>query len=82
MPGSRLTKFLRYQFPLALSAGFGIWLFGIFVKFPQGLLATGHFPRLNDYFKLCADPFARDVNPILPIASVCQSLHRLFSSRP
>jgi len=65
MPEIPFPKFLRSELPLALFAGAGIWLFGIFVKFPQGLLTTSHFPRLEDYLKLCANPFARDVNPIL-----------------
>src|SRR5215475_3208836 len=55
----------QHSFLLALFVGVGTWLFGIFVKFPQGLLTTTHFPRLEDYLKLCANPFARDVNPIL-----------------
>jgi hypothetical protein len=50
---------------LPLFVGIGIWLFGVFLKFPQGMLSTDHFPRLDDYLKLCADPFARDINPIL-----------------
>jgi hypothetical protein len=60
-----LSKFLRRELPLALFVGTVIWLFGIFVKFPQGLLTTSHFPRLDDYLELCADPFARDVSPAL-----------------
>jgi hypothetical protein len=55
----------QHSFLLALFVGVVTWLFGIFVKFPQGLLTTTHFPRLEDYLKLCANPFARDVNPIL-----------------
>src|SRR5262245_7819241 len=50
---------------LAIIFGLGFWLFGIFVKFPQGMLTTQHFPRLEDYLKLGANPFARHVNPIL-----------------
>jgi hypothetical protein len=46
---------------LAPAVGVGVWLFGIVVKFPQGILSTDHFPRLEDHLKLCADPFARDV---------------------
>jgi hypothetical protein len=65
MPEIPLPKFLKSELPLALFVGAGIWLFGILVKFPQGLLTTSHFPRLDDYLKLCANPFARDVNPIL-----------------
>jgi hypothetical protein len=60
-----LPKFVRRELPSALFAGAIIWLFGIFVKFPQGLLTTSHFPRLDDYLELCADPFARDVSPAL-----------------
>ena len=59
------AKFLKQDIPLALFVGTGIWLFGIFIKFPQGLLTTSFFPRLDDYLKLCANPFARDVNSIL-----------------
>src|SRR5215831_5859543 len=59
------SKFVRRELPLALFVGAIIWLFGIFVKFPQGLLTTSHFPRLDDYLELCANPFARDVSPIL-----------------
>jgi hypothetical protein len=65
MPETAFPKFPRSERPLALFVGAGTWLFGIFVKFPQGLLTTSHFPRLDDYLKLCANPFARDVNPIL-----------------
>src|SRR5215472_4795939 len=65
MPEIPLPKFLKSELPLALFVGAGIWLFGILIKFPQGLLTTSHFPRLDDYLKLCANPFARDVNPIL-----------------
>jgi hypothetical protein len=61
----RPSRLLGHKLPLALIVGFSIWLFGIFVKFPQGLLSTSHFPRLDDYLKLCANPFARDVNLIL-----------------
>ncbi|HZM85932.1 MAG TPA: hypothetical protein VFF31_05170 [Blastocatellia bacterium] len=43
----------------------GIWLFGVFVKFPQGILSSDHFPRLEYYLKLCADPLARDIDPML-----------------
>ena len=60
-----IPKLLRHEFASALLVGAGIWLFGILIKFPQGLLTTSHFPRLDDYLKLCANPFARDVNPIL-----------------
>jgi hypothetical protein len=56
---------LRHTFFLALFVGAGTWLFGVLVKFPHGLLTTSHFPRLEDYLKLCANPFTRDVNPIL-----------------
>jgi hypothetical protein len=55
----------RNRLASALLVGAGVWLFGIVIKFPQGLLTTSHFPRLDDYLKLCANPFARDVNPIL-----------------
>ena len=61
----RLPKLLRHELASALFVGAGIWLFGILIKFPQGLLTTSHFPRLGDYLKLCANPFARDVNPVL-----------------
>ena len=37
----------------------------MFLKFPQGLLTASDFPRLEDYLKLCANPFTRDINPIL-----------------
>ncbi len=61
-----LPKLLRHhELPSTLFVGVGIWLFGLFIKFPQGLLTTNHFPRLDDFLKLCANPFARDVNPIL-----------------
>jgi hypothetical protein len=55
----------RHTFLLALFAGAGTWLFGMFVKFPQGLLAASDFPRLEDYLKLCANPLTSDVAPIL-----------------
>src|SRR5262249_369934 len=53
----------RHIFFLILFVGAGTWLFGVFVKFPHGLLTTSDFPRLEDYLKLCANPFARDVTP-------------------
>jgi hypothetical protein len=56
---------IKRDWLLPLLVGIGIWLLGLFVKFPQGILSTSHFPRLEDYLKLCADPFARDINPIL-----------------
>jgi hypothetical protein len=28
-------------------------------------IGSSHFPRLGDFLKLCADPFARDVSPAL-----------------
>src|SRR5262249_34898000 len=59
-----ITLPLRYL-TVPLFSSFAIWLFGIFVKFPQGMLASNHFPRLADYLKLCANPLARDVSPIL-----------------
>ena len=55
----------RHTFLLALFAGAGTWLFGMFLKFPQGLLTASDFPRLEDYLKLCANPLTRDVAPIL-----------------
>jgi hypothetical protein len=50
---------------LPLFFGMGVWLFGIFVKFPQGMLSISFFPRLEDYLRLCINPFARDINLIL-----------------
>jgi hypothetical protein len=41
----------RHTFFQAFLVGVGIWLFGIFVKFPQGLLTAS--PRLEDFLKLC-----------------------------
>src|SRR5262245_45796663 len=56
----------RQTFFLALFVGAATWLFGLFVKFPQGLLtASSDSPRLEDYLKLCANPFTREINPIL-----------------
>ena len=55
----------RHTFLLALFAGVATWLFGMFVKFPQGLLTASDFPRLEDYLKLCANPLTRDIAPIL-----------------
>jgi hypothetical protein len=55
----------QHTFLLALFVGAAAWIFGLLVKFPQGLLTTNFFPRLDDYLKLCANPFTRDVNPIL-----------------
>src|SRR5262249_33555213 len=61
-----MPEFPRWQtFLLALFAGVGTWLFGVFVKFPQGLLTANDFPRLDDYLKLCANPLTRDIAPIL-----------------
>jgi len=55
----------RHAFFLTLYFGVSTWLFGMFVKFPHGLLTASDFPRLEDYLKLCANPFTRDVNLIL-----------------
>jgi hypothetical protein len=55
-------RLLDHGWLSALIVGLAVWLFGICVKFPQGLLSTGHFPRLQDFLKLCADPFARDLS--------------------
>lgn len=45
-----------------LSVGAGVWCFGLFWKWPQGFAAINHFPRLDDFLKLCADPLTRDLN--------------------
>jgi hypothetical protein len=63
--GPPASLIMRNNCSSAFIVGVGIWLFGIFVKFPQGMLTTSHYPRLEDYLKLCANPFARDVNPLL-----------------
>jgi hypothetical protein len=60
-----LSKLLRNEAILSLFVGVVTWLFGILIKFPQGILTTSNFPRLDDYLKLCANPFARDVSPAL-----------------
>jgi len=47
----------------ALMIGLAIWLFGICIKFPYVLLTANPYPsRLDDFLKLCANPFARDLN--------------------
>src|SRR5262249_29922872 len=65
MPEIGSKFFPKHAFLSGLIVGVGVWLFGIFVKFPQGLLTTHLFPRLEDYLKLCANPFARDVHPAI-----------------
>jgi len=45
-----------------LAIGAVVWALGLFWKYPQGFLSLAHFPRLDDFLKLCADPLARDLN--------------------
>ena len=60
------SALLTYGWCSALLVGPAVWLFGIFTKFPQGLLTTDTFVRLDDFLKLCANPFARNLaEPIL-----------------
>src|SRR6516164_9585206 len=65
MAETSFPTLVKHELPSALLVGVGILLFSTFIKFPQGLLTTTHFPRLDDYLRLCANPFSRDVNPIL-----------------
>jgi hypothetical protein len=51
---SRLTIFC--------AVGVGIWALGLFWKWPYAFLMLNHFPRLDDFLKLCADPLARNLN--------------------
>lgn len=44
------------------AVGVGIWALGLFWKWPQAFLMLNHFPRLDDFLKLCADPLARNLN--------------------
>lgn len=44
-----------------LVVGATIWTTGLSWKYPQGFLSLVHFPRLEDFLKLCADPLARDL---------------------
>lgn len=49
-----------------LSVGVGAWAVGAFFNYPAGFLYLDHFPRLEDFFKLCANPLARDLDePIM-----------------
>ena len=71
-----------HTFLLALFAGAGTWVFGIFLKFPQGLLTASDFPRLEDYLKLCANPLTRDIAPILAYRISVPIIARAFHLPP
>jgi hypothetical protein len=62
----KYRRLLDHGWLSALFVGLAVWVFGICVKFPQGLLTTDLTPRLLDFLKLCANPFARDLSePII-----------------
>jgi hypothetical protein len=63
-PSTRGLIFARTLVSTSLIA-IGVWLFGFFVKFPQGLLATRHFPRLEEYIALCANSFGPGIAPAI-----------------
>jgi len=44
------------------AVGVVIWALGLFWKWPQAFLMLNHFPRLDDFLKLCDDPLARNLN--------------------
>ena len=58
----KYRRLLDHGWPSALMIGLAVWLFGICIKFPHVLLTADPLPsRLDDFLKLCANPFARDL---------------------
>lgn len=58
-------------------------MLGLFWKWPQGFFAINHFPRLDDFLKMCADPLTRDLNePILAYRITTPVLAKILSLGP
>ena len=62
MVNTKYRRLLDHGWLSALFVGLAVWLFGICVKFPQGLLTSDLALRLQDFLKLCANPFTRDLS--------------------